>query len=252
MARLLPLVFIFMITKRIHSIPQPEDVFSSDFDEPISDPGLFLSEESNPLESNFNDLSGGLDGSIFSSSDEAATLDPLAVQADAYASSENTLVADSSAGLNQLQSVCGTKGSVTNDFLKPRDGLSCPSTEGNENVQLPDLFQDPEAWWRRFSPRQKPPSQKQDETPLGSIIRMFKGFGGGAICPPEYPIRCCTDLISGYIPSPNALTTYYIKPFDCIASIIPLPISARETQYMPDSGLDIDSERRYTDSTVHE
>lgn len=240
-----------MSTKCIHSIPKLDDIFSSEFVEPTSDPDLFLSDESNPLHSDFNGLSEDMDDSVFSPSDEVTTLDPLIVQADTYASSENPLVADGSADLNRLQSLCGTKDTVSNDFLRPRDGLSCPSTEENENIQLPDLFQDPEAWWRRFSPQQKPPSKNQGAKPLDSIIRMFGGFGGGATCPPEYPIRCCTDLISGYIPYPNALTLYYIKPLDCIASTFLFPISAGEIQYVQGSGLAVDPERRYTDSTMH-
>ena len=219
MARLLLLICIFMSTKSIHSIPQPDDIFSSELDGSTSDPDVFLSDESNPLESSFNGLFEDMNDSIFRPSDEITTLDPLIVQTDAYPSSEDTLVADDSADPNQLQSLCRTEGTVSNDFLRPRDGLSCPSTERNENIQLPDLFQDPEAWRRRFSPQQKPPTDKQGAKPLDSILRLFGGFGGGATCPPEYPIRCCTDLISGYIPYPNAPTLYYIKPLDCIASM---------------------------------
>lgn len=252
MVRFLLLICIFMSSHCIYSIPQPEDLFSSEFDEPKSDHDLFLSKESDPLGPNFNVLAENLDESIFSSSDEATTMDPLVAQIDASASSENLFVADGSVDLNQLQSLCGTTGSFSNEALRARDGLSCPSTEGNENIEVPDLFQDPDAWWRRFSPQQKSPSEKQGATPLDSIIRIFGGVGREAKCPPEYPIRCCTDLISGYIPSLlNAPTLYYIKPLDCIASMFPFPVINGEIRYVPESSLVIDHKRRCNELTMH-
>lgn len=146
--------------------------------------------------------------------------------------------------------MCGTKGSVSNDVLRAREESSCPSTEGEENTELPDLFQDPEAWWRRFSPQQRPPSEKQGATPLDLLIKMLQGYGGGAKCPPDYPIRCCTDLISSYLPSNNAPTLYFIKPLDCIAGMFPFSLSACEIPYMPENGLAVHRKRRYTELTM--
>lgn len=232
MVRFLLLIYIFLDLKVIHSIPQPEDLFSYGINEPNSDSGLFLSEEFNSSESNLDDLAGNPDESVFSFSDEATPMDPLIVHADAHAFSELFPAADGSVDLDQLQSLCDTKDGVSNDVLKARDDSSCPATAGKENIEVPDLFQDPEAWWRKFSPQQKPSSEKQGAGPLDSILRMLGGFGGGAKCPPEYPIRCCADLISGYVPSPNAPTLYYIKPVDCIASMFPFPpFCLRNTKY---------------------
>ena len=250
MVRFLFLIYIFVNLKFTHSIPQPEDIFSSEPNEPDFDSGLFPSEELNPLEPNLNDLAGDLDEVIFSPSDEATPVDPPILHADAYASSDN-LFADGSVDLNQLQSLCETESGSLNDALRARDYSSCPSTEEKANIELPDLFQDPEAWWRKFPPQQKPSSERQDAGPLGSILRMFQGVGGAAGCPPEYPIRCCTDLISGYIPSPNAPTLYFIKPLDCIASMFPFPLSASETRYVSESGPAKGYKRRCTKLTVY-
>lgn len=250
MVRFLLLIYIFVKLKFTHSVPQPEDIFSSEPNEPDSDFSLFSSEEFNPLEPNLNDFAGDLDEVIFSPSDEATPMDPSIVHVDAYASSDN-LVADGSVDLNQLQSLCGTQGGGFNDALRARDDSSCPSTEGKENIELPDLFQDPEAWWRKFPPQQEPPSEKQDAGPLRSIFRMFQGLGGAAGCPPEYPIRCCSDLISGYVPYPNAPTIYSIKPLDCIASTFPFPLSASERRYVSGSGPAAECKRECTKLTVY-
>ena len=230
MMRSLLLMSFLLNLSYVSSIPQADDIFSAGLDEPDFDLDLLSSDELSPLEFNFNDLAENPDESIFSTSDEATIMDPFIVHADAHTASDNLLFDDGLVDLNQLQSLCGTEGSVSNDVLKARDDSSCPSTEGTENIKVPDLFQDSEAWWRKFPPQQNRPAKKQDATPLDSILRIFGGFGGGADCPPEYPIRCCTDLISGFVPS-----LYFIKPVDCITSMLPFPLSFGETPNVPKS-----------------
>lgn len=248
--RFLLLVSFIVNLKFVHSLPQPDDIFSSGLSEPVSDLDLFSSEELNSLDPNFNDLSGNPDEPIFSPSDVATILDPLPVSADVYTPSDNLVVADGSVDTNQLQSFCGTKGSVSKDALKARDDSSCSPIEGKEKTRVPDLFQDPESWWRKFPLQQNPPSEKQGATPLDSFFKFFQGLGGGAQCPPDYPIRCCTDLISNYNDFYNPRTLYYIKPLDCIPSMFPFPPFSGETPNMPESGLTVDDRRICTKLTT--
>lgn len=243
MARYFFLISFFVNLNCIHCIPRPDDMFSLGLGEPDSDFDLFSPEEPNFSDSGFNDLTGNPDEVIFSPSDDFIATDPLTGHADAGTPLEDLFMTDNLMDFDQLQSSCETKGSVSNNVLKARDGSSCPSTEKNGNIELPDLFQDPEALWRKNPQQQPPPSEKQAASPLGSLLRMFERIGEETKCPPDFPVRCCTDLISGYTPSSQGPTLYYIKPVDCLASMFPFLFPAGDTPNVLKSGLAVDYKR---------
>lgn len=217
------LLFIwgFAHINSIYTAPWAEDLFSPGFSEPGSDYNLFSSEGLNSFDADSNDLAGNLNEPIFGSADEATNLDALTGDPDMYIPLDNLVVADGLVDPDALQSFCATEGSVPNDVLRARDSSSCPSIEGQEQIQLPDLFQDPESAWPRLLPKLSSPSDKKEVGPFNSIFKFLDNLtgGGGGECPPDYPIRCCSDQISGYQYFVDAPSLYYIRPADCLFSM---------------------------------
>lgn len=215
------LVLFFAHIDPIYTAPWAENLFSPGFSEPGSDYDLFSSEGLSPLDANSNDLAGNLNEPIFGSADAPINLDTLTGDPDMYIPLDMLAAADGSVDSNALQSSCATEGSVPNDVLRTRDSLSCPSIEGQDKIQLPDLFQDPESVWPRLLPKLSSPSDKKGVRPFNSIFQFFDELtgGGGGECPPDYPIRCCTDQISGYAYFVATPSIYYIRPADCLFSM---------------------------------
>lgn len=224
--RFLPSVLFLALLEFICASPRPEDVFSSGLTESNYDENTVSSGEPNPLDLNSNEVAWDPNKPIFDSTDDALTTEPPIIDTDGYISSDNIFGTEGSVDLTALQSSCQSGDSgVTNDVLRARDSsTSCSPRSEKGPVQLPELFQGPESWWRRFLPKKGNPSspktQEQGQSPLDSFWRLFDGMDQ-IICPAQYPIRCCTDLLSGINFNTGAQTLYYIKPADCIQSKAP-------------------------------
>ena len=210
------LVRILVISDFTYIASGAENLFSPDLSQPISDVDLFTSGELTPLlNSNVNEPISGF-------TEEDVKMDTLADNSGTFIPLENLNIADGLVDPNLLQSSCQTEGSVMDDALQARD-TSCPPNGGKESIAVPDLFRDPEAGWPRFLPqKKKASSEPQGLTALDSLLN-FLGLGEGTRCPPDYPIRCCSDFLSGWSYFFDARPLYYIHPFDCSASELSVP-----------------------------
>jgi hypothetical protein len=208
----LPSVLFLTFLEFICASPRPEVVFSSGTTESSYGANIESSEELDPLDLTSN-VAGNPHEPIFGSTHMA-----MATETDGYISSDNLFGTEGSVNPATLQSSCQSEDSAANDVLRARDGSSCSPINGKESVQLPELFQDPESWWRKFLPQGDPSSKKQGASPVDSFWIFFDRKDQFK-CPAEYPIRCCTDLLSGYNLNTGAQTIYYIQPVDCIQSM---------------------------------
>ncbi len=206
----------------IRSAPQVEDLFSYGFSEPVSDIGLLSSEDFDFLNPDSDQLVGSPEELVFDSADVIISADKTGFNADTYTPWVDILFTDDSLNSVTLQSSCLLEDDVPNDMLRVRDGSSCPAINGEDIIEQPEIFQDAEGWWWRiFPPKEKPPSEKQDVTPLDSFRDMFDGVKMDEECPAEYPIRCCTDRVIGGTYIDEGRPVYYVRPRHCIPSMCP-------------------------------
>ena len=103
-------------------------------------------------------------------------------------------------------------GNENEGVLRAReDGLSCQNGQTKAPVNLPlDLFRDSEAAIRRFF-------QKNSQTePSMQVLPPSTSSDDSKKCPPDYPIRCCTNQVGEYSISPSLQVLYFISKVLCL------------------------------------
>jgi hypothetical protein len=206
--RSLLLVTLFANLDIIRTSPQFDDIVLDigGLNEPFPDELPFeWSEEPDPLDVNSHELIEN-------------TNEPFDFYTDvvSYNGREDFFL-DDSMPLAALESTCEPGANVPNEILRTRDTTSCPST-GEENIELPELFQDPENSWGRKIPPGKAPAENHDMTPLDALWNFVFSSEEDSDCPPAYPLYCCTDdsqrigdLHRGVFPN------------DCVQGMYPTP-----------------------------
>lgn len=110
---------------------------------------------------------------------------------------------------------CGTENGGP---LRAReDALSCTIGDHKAPVNLPlELFRNPDAAFRRLFGK-KTDSSTQPSTP---ILPPSASSDDSKKCPPDYPIRCCTNEVGEFTVGANLQTFYFVSPAMCIPSML--------------------------------
>ena len=110
---------------------------------------------------------------------------------------------------------CGTENGGP---LRAReDTSSCTNGDHKAPINLPlELFRNPDAAFRRLFDK-KTGSETQPST---QILPPSTSSDDSKKCPPDYPIRCCTNEVGEFTVGANLQTYYLVSPAWCMTSML--------------------------------